>query len=131
MQNNKRLSAKEGAAMLQKQNAPGNSKFFNERTTIDDINFASKAEAKYYGQLKMRWLAKEIKSFRRQVKYRLWIGDVWICDYIADFVINENDGKITVVDVKSEATENLPVFRMKRALMQAIFKIEVKTWKTN
>jgi len=99
------------------------SKYKNIKVEVDGFKFDSKAEARYYGILKMRKLAGEL-DFERQVKYDLVVNGVLIGSYIADFVLNIK-GKKEVVDVKSAMTKKLPVYRIKKKLMLAVYGIEI------
>lgn len=100
-------------------------KYGNEPVIVDGILFQSKKEAKYYGQCKMRKIAGNILKFEMQKTYDLVVNGVLICQYRADFILWNFDGTKTVIDVKSKATEELPVFKIKKALMLAIHGIEI------
>lgn len=101
-------------------------KFGNIHTEVDGIRFDSKKEAEYYGQLKIRKKAGLIKDFELQKTFKIEVNGVHICDYRCDFVIYFPDGQISVVDVKSKATENLAAFRIKKALMLAVHNIKIQ-----
>jgi hypothetical protein len=103
-----------------------NSKYKNFETIIDGIKFDSKKEAEYYGVLKLRVKAGELKKVECHVAFPLIVNGVKVCDYEADFVLYYPNGTISVKDVKSNATEGLPVFRLKARLMSAIHKISVE-----
>lgn len=104
------------------------SKYGNQKTVIDDITFASKAEAKRYSVLKLLERAGQITDLQRQVKFelappvRLGGRGRPALRYFADFVYLQ-DGQRVVEDVKGKATEG---FRIKRHLMKAIHDIEIK-----
>lgn len=100
-------------------------KFSNKKTVVDGRKFDSEKEAKYYGTLKLRQRIGEITSFEHHKVYKLEINGMLICTYEADFVITNLDGTQLIIDVKSEATEKLPVFALKRKLMFAIHGIQV------
>src|SRR5882724_10176233 len=93
-------------------------KYGNVEVVIDGIWFQSTKEGEYYKTLKILQSAGEILKFSRQVTYKLMVNKILICKYVADFVIWWPDGRVEVVDVKGEHTAKLPVFRMKRALME-------------
>lgn len=101
-------------------------KYKSIRIKVDGILFDSKKEADYYGTLKLRLKAGDIKSFRRQVRYRIEINQVLITTYVADFVVHNWDGSKEIIDVKSEFTKTLAPYRMKRQLMLALYKIKIK-----
>lgn len=101
-------------------------KYGNKPATIDGIRFDSGKEADYYGRLKLRKRIGQIKDFAIHKVYELRVNGVLICTYECDFVIYHHNGTEEVVDVKSKATEGLAVFRMKKALMFAIYGITIK-----
>jgi len=109
-----------------KKNQAPRLKYGNQPTVIDGIKFDSKKEAQYYGQCKMLKKAGEIVKIECHVPFPLIVNGVKICEYEADFVLYYPDGSFMVKDVKSEATEGLAVFRLKKALMLAIHKISVE-----
>lgn len=100
-------------------------KFRNQPQTIDGIYFPSKWEAEYYGQCKLRVKAGNLAKFEVHVKFPLMVNGELICTYEADFVLYFPDGSFQVVDTKSEATEGLSTFKIKKKLMWAIHKIKV------
>ena len=97
------------------------SKYGNTRTVVDGISFASKAEAKRYGELKLLERAGEIVHLRLQPEFKLWgRGGTVICKYRADFAYMTIgiDGMMqseTVEDVKGVRT---PVYRLKAKMFQ-------------
>src|SRR5690625_2567779 len=110
------------------------SKYGNKKVEIDGHVFDSKAEARYYQQLKLRERAKDILFFRLQPRYRL--QDSFekngvkhrAIDYIADFEIHHLDGSIEVVDVKGYKTE---VFKIKQKMFEKKYphKLTLVQWK--
>ena len=99
------------------------SKFRNCATVIDGIRFASKLEGTRYLQLKMLKSGGVIKNFKIQVTYRLDVNGIHICDYRADFVVENSDGTVTVEDTKGFIT---PEFKLKKKLMLVIHGIEIQ-----
>ncbi|WP_432806485.1 DUF1064 domain-containing protein [Lederbergia lenta] len=99
-----------------KASKPKRSKYGNKQTTVDGFVFDSKAEAKYYQQLKWLQECKEILFFRMQPRYLL--QEAFEKDgkthrkieYVADFEVHRKDGSIEVIDVKGVETD---VFKMK------------------
>lgn len=60
----------------------------------------------------------------RQVRFPLFVNDVLICNYVADFVYSEDiNGKLVVEDVKGHRTE---IYRLKKKLMLACHGITIK-----
>ena len=100
-------------------------KYNNVKTEINGILFDSKKEAKYYGILKLKQKAKLIDSFEMQVKFDIIVNNHKIGFYKADFVTFK-DGKIfEVIDVKSEITKKLPVYRLKKKLIKALYGFDI------
>ncbi|GEN30255.1 hypothetical protein HNQ35_000041 [Cerasibacillus quisquiliarum] len=95
------------------------SKYRNKKVQLDGHTFDSKAEARYYQELKLMERAGEILFFRLQPRYRLLDGfekhgkKHRAIDYIADFEIHHKDGSIEVVDIKGYKTD---VFRIKEKM---------------
>jgi len=96
-------------------------KYGSKKTEIDGIKFDSKAEAKYYEQLKWLQEHKQILFFRKQPRYLLQEAfekdgkSYRKIEYIADFEVHHLDGTIEVVDVKGIETE---AFKIKRKLFE-------------
>ena len=100
-------------------------KYKNIKTVIDEITFDSKKEATYYGMLKLKEKAKLIDRFEMQVRYDLIVNKIKICFYKADFVTYKEGKVLEVIDVKSEMTKKLPVYRLKKKLMKAMYNIDI------
>ena len=109
------------------------SKYGNKKVELDGMTFDSKAEARYYSELKIRQRADEILFFRVQPRYRLLDGfekdgkKYRAIDYIADFEIHHKDGSIEVVDVKGHITD---VFRIKEKMFNKKYphKLTLVKW---
>lgn len=99
-------------------------KYNARRTQVDGITFDSAAEARRYGELKRCEMAGEISNLRCQVKFPIHVNSRHIADYIADFVYHDEQGRFVVEDVKSVATRT-PVYRLKRKLIEAIYKFTI------
>lgn len=99
------------------------SKYRNKITEVDGIKFQSKKEAKRYIHLSLLLKDGKITDFKRQVRYKLVVNDIHICDYVADFVITWPSGNVTVEDVKGMI---LPIFKIKAKLMKACHGIDIK-----
>jgi hypothetical protein len=100
-------------------------KYKNIKTIVNGITFDSKKEAGYYGILRLKEKARLIHSFEMQVRYDLVVNNINICFYKADFVTYKNNKVFEVIDVKSEITKKLPVYRLKKKLMKAIYGINI------
>lgn len=94
-------------------------KFRAVPTELDGIKFASKAEARYYAQLKLRQAAGEVVFFLRQAPFHLPGG----VKYVADFLEFHADGSCHVVDVKGMETA---AFRAKRKQVEALYPVRIE-----
>ncbi len=97
-------------------------KFHAKPTEADGIKFASKAEALYYGRLKMRQEAGSVLFFLRQVPFHLPGG----VKLVVDFVEFLADGTVRFVDTKGVETES---FRAKRRMVEALYPVTIETVK--
>lgn len=104
---------------------------------IKTNGYDSKKEAAYAAKLELLRNAsnpsERVVKIEKQVRYQLIpsqrIGGKVVeraCHYVADFCVEYADGRKEVIDVKSKATESLPVFVMKRKLMLHVFNIQIK-----
>jgi len=97
----------------QTRNKYGNiSKVYNNRL------YASKKEARYAQELDLRKKARDIKSWRPQIKIDLQSNGHHICNYYIDFEITHNDDSIEFVEVKGFETE---VWRLKWKIFESIY----------
>lgn len=105
------------------------SKYSAQKTVVDGITFASKKEAKRYGELKLLARAGEIHNLQMQFKMPVWImnfkgsGSTFGFNYIADFTYNEKNGDLIVEDVKGFRT---PVYRLKKKCVEAYYEIKIR-----
>lgn len=102
-----------------------NAKYGNRFTEVDGINFHSAKEAQYYGKLKLRIKAKDILKFDRQKEYILKVNGIRVGKYIADYVEYFPGGRVDVVDIKSVVTREIESYKIKKALMLAVFGITI------
>ena len=98
-------------------------KYGNEKTETNGIKFDSKKEARRYMELRQLETMGKISDLKLQHTFTLQeaftteSGErIQAIKYIADFTYME-DGKFVVEDVKSPATRNNPVYRMKNKMM--------------
>lgn len=92
------------------------------------VTWHSKAEYRRWELLKALESADQIRNLKRQISYDLRANEKKICKYVADFTYDEYcDGKWNPVveDVKSKATKTR-LYRLKKRLMWAIFKIDIR-----
>lgn len=93
------------------------SKFNAQRTEVDGILFASKAEAVRYGQLKALQETGVILNLELQPKFPIIVNGKKVATYIADFTYFTATERV-VEDVKGMIT---PVYRMKKKLVEALY----------
>ena len=94
------------------------SKYFNVRTEVDCIKFASKAEAKRYQELKLMQNAGSIKTFIMQTPWLLTGG----IKYVSDFLVFYTDGTVVVEDVKGVKTD---VYKLKKKLFESYYPFKI------
>lgn len=104
-------------------------KYKNKRTEYNGRTYDSQKEAQHAATLDMLKRAADPKervvSWEPQPRFKLEVNGVPICAYVGDFQVTFGDGRVEIQDVKGEATEKLPVFKLKKKLMQAVRGIEV------
>ena len=94
-------------------------KFNAKRTECDGITFASKKEAAYYQEVKIRQRGGMVVFFLRQVPFHLPGG----VKYLADFVRFDKDGTAHVIDCKGMKT---PMYIAKKKMVEALYPIEIE-----
>jgi len=87
-------------------------KYSAEPCVVDGVRFASKAEARRYGELQLLVRAGQIVDLQLQPRYALPAGIV----YVGDFAYTEA-GKQVCEDVKGVETQ---AFRLKARLMREL-----------
>lgn len=92
------------------------------KKTIDGYTFDSSGEAKRYMELRMLGKAGKITALSLQLRYRLSVNGVHVCDYYPDFTYYEH-GVLVVEDFKGLKT---PVYQLKKKLMLAIHGITIR-----
>jgi hypothetical protein len=105
---------------------PARSKYGNKKCVMNGVTFDSIGERDRYFYLTDAQRRGEITHLVTQQKFPLWVGDMHVCDYIADFVYTKNtaSGPVPIVeDFKGMQTD---VFRLKKKLMLAVLGIEIK-----
>lgn len=95
------------------------SKYRNKKTVVDGREFHSKKESGVYLDLKNEQIAGLITELECQVKIPIYVNGIHICDYIADFGCKRH-GKPEIIEVKSKITRKLPVYIIKKKLLQAM-----------
>jgi hypothetical protein len=107
------------------------SKYRAVPTVVDGIRFASKAEARRYGELKLLEKAGEITDFELQPRYELyvtqngWNGRHLVGRYVADFRYREIPlDQIVIEDVKGMMTP-LAKWKIKHAELQYGITVQI------
>lgn len=94
-------------------------KYGAKAVEVDGIRFASKMEAKRYGQLKLLAAGGVIENLVLQPKFPIVIDGTKVCEYRADFSYFEN-GKRVVEDVKTPGTRTR-LYILKSKLVHALY----------
>lgn len=100
-------------------------KYKNKKCTYDNIEFASIKERNFFIYLKQLEEKGEIWNLKLQDKIKAIINSVVVFEYRADFTYDDSRGH-HVVDIKSEATCKLPVFRLKKKILKALYGIDIE-----
>lgn len=93
-------------------------KFHARPTELDNIKFASRKEARYYKELKLRQQAGEVLFFLRQVPFHLTGGVKYVCD----FQVFLSNGTVEFVDIKGMETD---IFKLKKKQVEELYPIEI------
>jgi len=93
-------------------------KYGAKSTQVDGVTYHSKFEAGYADELRLRLMAKDIKSWERQVKLDLKVNGVHITNYYIDFIVTHNDDSREFVEVKGFETD---LWKIKWKLLEATF----------
>jgi len=97
-------------------------KYGNKRVKLDGYSFESKAEARYYGEMKLLEQAHIISGLVVHPKYPIVYKGTKVCVVELDFEYCDADGVIHFVDVKGQY---LPMSRLKHKLFKAFYGEEV------
>lgn len=105
------------------------SKYKNIKTTVGNLKFDSKKEAKRFEELLLLLKAYEIQDLRLQHSFTL-IESYTALDgekikamkYIADFTYTDRKRGFVVEDVKGKRTD---VYKIKKKLMKDIYDISI------
>lgn len=101
------------------------SKYGNQKVIFDGIKFDSKREASYYMYYKKLQESGTIKNLQLQTKLDFKIDGKKIFTYKPDYEYDDEFGH-HYIDVKSPITAKNPVFRLKKKIIEASFKIEIE-----
>jgi len=102
-------------------------KFNAIKTTVDGLQFDSRAEARRWQELKLLERAGEIERLERQVPFSLVVEGQKIATYTADFRYwtTKSPKERIVEDVKSPPTAKKRDFILIRKLMRAIHRVDI------
>jgi hypothetical protein len=92
------------------------SKYRAVRTLVGDTWFASRAEARYYGDLLILQRIGHYTRVELQPRFDLVVNGVKVCSYVGDFSVVRPDGEVQIIDCKGFLT---PAYRIKRRLFEA------------
>lgn len=120
------MSSKEFKEFWDKQEKARGSKFGAiPTTTADGQRFDSKLEATFYNRHRLLLQQGELLKLERSVRFELIVNGVFITSYKADFILTWKDGRVEVVDCKSQPTQT-EAYKLRKKLMRAIHNIEIK-----
>lgn len=94
-----------------------------QKQTFNGKIFDSKFEAGQAQELELRKRAKDIKDYETQVEFPLIVNGYKLGVYIADFVIEHNDGEKEILEAKGFVGREFP---MKWKLVEALYGDEYK-----
>ena len=99
-------------------------KFGSEKVVVNNLIFDSKHEYQRWMELKVLEKLGEITELKRQVKYELIPRQEGerACNYLADFVYKDDEGKTVVEDAKGARTKD---YIIKRKLMLHKYGIKI------
>lgn len=103
-------------------------KMRNVPTVVDGIRFDSKKEARRWYELQLLERAGEIRDLTRQHRLPIAVNGVIVTTAVLDFRYIE-DGYTVLEDAKGrkdDATPNTRLWKLKFALIKAIYGMEVK-----
>lgn len=101
-------------------------KYGAKPTEVDGIKFASKAEAKRYGELKLLERAGKISGLRIHVEYPLVVNGQKVGKYTCDSEYTEA-GQLVTEDVKGRAARDWP---LRKRLFAALYGRQVREIKS-
>jgi hypothetical protein len=91
------------------------------------VYWHSRKEYRHWLVLRAAEAAGLVRDLRRQVRYRLTVNGAEVGSYVADFVFFDPEtDRVVVQDTKSPATRKLPLYRLKRALLRAVWGLAVE-----
>ncbi len=101
-------------------------KFHNRPVVVDGVRFDSAGESRRWAELQLLERAGQIRNLERQKRIPLVVEGVKICDVVIDAIYFEGQRRVAE-DYKSEYTRKLPVWRLKKKLLAALYPaIEIR-----
>lgn len=99
------------------------SKMHNTKVVVDNLTFDSIGEYNQWKELQLRERAGEIRDLHRQVRYKVYLNEIYICSWYADFVyfdiaLNQQ----IIADFKGFRTA---VYAIKKRLVEAYYTIQI------
>jgi Protein of unknown function (DUF1064) len=107
------------------------SKYGNQRIKAAGVSFDSKSEARRWQELQLLQRAGEIRDLSLHPRFSLDVDGHHICYYVGDYAYEARDPKspknwIKVCeDRKAGRVTQTDVFKLKRKLMWAIYRIDI------
>jgi len=95
-------------------------KYGNIRTENRGGKFQSKKEARKWQELEMLKKNGDIKDFGKQLKLSLDVNGVHIANYYLDFWIENHDGSLEYIEIKSPITMT-PTWKLKWKLAKVLY----------
>lgn len=93
-----------------------------------DLRFDSRLEAARYDELRLReraGLVERLEARKAELRYRIEVAGVHVCDYEADFrYYCPRRARVVVEDVKARPTKTA-AYRIKRKLMLAVHGVAI------
>lgn len=101
-------------------------KYRNKPVIVDGERFDSAGEHRRWCELRLLEISGAIRNLERQKRIPIVVNGVKICAVVLDFAYFEDQRRV-VEDHKSSFTSKLPVWRLKRKLLEAIYPaIEIR-----
>lgn len=101
-------------------------KYHATPTLVDGIRFASKKEARRYGELLMLARAGQITDLNHHTRFSIYINGKLFGHYTSDFDYTDVNGEYVVEDCKSPPTRRRDDYRMRKRLMRICNGIEIQ-----
>jgi hypothetical protein len=96
-------------------------KYGAQPMVVEGIRFASRKEARRYGELRLLERAGRIRCLQLQPRYPLVVNGHDLGEYRGDFIYEENR-MVVVEDVKGVRT---PLYRLKKKLVRALYGLTI------